>query len=213
MFRHHRDLGYGLAALGSAGLAASLWLPWYSFQIPPGVLDQAVQSSRQFGILGPLVREGAELIRKLGPIHVTAWQVFHVMPALLLVVGVLGGGLSLLALTGRATGGARFVASVGLAGIVLTLYRYIERPAQSDVLHLAWGIYLALLGAACISAGGLIARAGERAGDRPAVTADLGRTMSPAAVHVDGNSQGPPRRGERFSGVTRPGEAADWPGA
>src|SRR5437588_9477485 len=132
-----RALGHLLAALGSICLIASLWLPWYSFQLPGSAF--------------------------LLPVHVTAWQVFTVTPAVLLAVGVVGGGLSLLALTGRAAGFARVVARVGVTGTVATLYRVAAPPAQSDLLHTAWGLYLALAGGAAVLAGGLVALAGERA--------------------------------------------------
>src|SRR5262249_9744675 len=147
--------GYVLAGLGSVALIGSLWRPWYSFRVPQALLDQAAQSAAQFGALAPLVRQSANLIGKLGPLHVTAWDISTVTPAVLVGIGVVGAGLSALMLTGRATGGARLVAWIGLAGIVLTLYRFIVRPDQSELLHPAWGIYVALIGAACMLAGGL----------------------------------------------------------
>jgi hypothetical protein len=60
-------------------LLLSLWLPWYSFQIPAGVLNQAEQAGSQFGALAPLIQRGADLLRQLGPQHLTAWDVFHQM--------------------------------------------------------------------------------------------------------------------------------------
>ena len=163
MEQERRVLGYGLAGLGSTGVVASLWLPWYGFQIPGTAIDQAVQTAHRFGVLGPLVHQGAELLRQLGPLHVTAWQVFTVTPAVLLAVGVVAGGLSALALTGRATGVARVVARVGVCAIALAVYRIVARPGQGDLLRTAWGLYLALIAGGAVLAGGLIAAAGERA--------------------------------------------------
>ena len=77
--------GLTLATLGSIGLIISLWQPWYSFTFPTAALDQLEQSSNQYGILGPLINQGAEIIRRLGTLHVTAWQAYTVIPAVLLV--------------------------------------------------------------------------------------------------------------------------------
>jgi hypothetical protein len=164
--------GYALAALGSVGLIASLWQPWYSFTIPGATLDQAVQQSQQFGTLGPLISQGAELLRHLGPLHVTAWQVFTATPAALLVIGVIAGGLSMLALAGSATGVSRIVARVGVSGIAIAGYRFVVRPTQSDLLHPAWGLYLALGSAVILVAGGLIAAAEQHRRDPASVTLD-----------------------------------------
>src|SRR5207248_8358161 len=74
-----RTWAYPATALASLGLAISLWLPWYSFKLPDALINQAVALSQQFGALGPIVRQGAEIARNLGPIHLTAWQVFQQM--------------------------------------------------------------------------------------------------------------------------------------
>jgi hypothetical protein len=52
-----RIWAYAVAAVGSAGLIVSLWLPWYSFRIPGFAIDQAEQVGQQFGILAPLIRQ------------------------------------------------------------------------------------------------------------------------------------------------------------
>jgi hypothetical protein len=165
MAERRRDYGYWLALIGAVGLIVSLWQPWYSFQIPKFLLDQASQNAQQFGVLGPIIQRGAALLSTLGPLHVTAWQVYTFTPGVLLCVGVVGGGLALLTLTGRAAGGSRLIAGAGLIGIAFVLYRFIVR--QSDLLHPAWGMYLGLLAAACILAGGLIASSPERTEYRP----------------------------------------------
>jgi hypothetical protein len=170
MAQRRRGYGYWLAVIGSVGLIASLWRPWYSFEIPKAVLNEATQNAWQFGVLGPLIRRGADLLSSLGPLHVTAWQVYTFTPGVLLCVGVIAGGLSLLTLTGRAAGGSRFVAGAGPVGIVFIVYRFVARPGQGDLLHPAWGMYLGLIAAACILAGGLIAMAGEREEHRAPLT-------------------------------------------
>ena len=165
MVQSRRDYGYWLALIGAVGLIVTLWQPWYSFQIPQSLLDQATQNAQQFGVLGPLIQRGAALISSLGPLHVTAWQVYTFTPSVLLCVGVIGGGLSLLTVTGRAAGGSRFVAGAGLIGIAFILYRFFVR--QTDLLHPAWGMYVGLLAAACIMAGGMIATPRERSEYQP----------------------------------------------
>ena len=186
--QRRRDFGYLLAALGAIGLIVSLWRPWYSFRIPQAVLDEATQSAQQLGALGPLMRQSADLLSNFGPLHVTAWQVYTVTPAVLLGVGVIAGGLSLLTFTGRAAGGGRLLVWVGVVGIALTLYRFVARPDQgAGFLHPASGMYFALIAAACIVGGGLIAVAGERDGHQPALTweSTIQPTAPPAPAGTD----------------------------
>lgn len=190
MVERRREYGYWLALLGSIGLIASLWQPWYSFQIPQSLLDQATQNAQQFGVLGPLIQRGAALISSLGPLHVTAWQVYTFTPGALLCVGVVGGGLSLLTVTGRAAGGARLVAGSGLIGIAFILYRFFVR--ETDLLHPAWGMYLGLLAAACIFAGGLIATTPERSQYRPPLTWPPADGTAPAPASSPAPSVAPP---------------------
>src|SRR5437588_3281190 len=128
--------GLTLATLGSVGLIVSLWQPWYSFSFPAAALDQVEQNSNQFGILGPIINQGAEIIRRIGTLHVTGWQAYTAIPALLLVVGVVAGGLSLLMLSDRASGAAGIVAKLGLVGIAAAVYRMVDRPGHSDFFHL-----------------------------------------------------------------------------
>ena len=179
--------GHLLATFGAIGLTASLWSPWYSFRIPGSLLDQAAQSAQQYGILAPIISQGATVMRQLGPIHLNAWQVFTATPAALLVVAVIAGGLSLLTLAGRTTGVSRIVVQVGVAGLLVGLYRLAIRPAPSDVLHTAWGLYLALVASLTIVAGGLLAGVGEHQNARAAVTPDWANPTPaplPAATSV-----------------------------
>src|SRR5947209_17132717 len=94
--------GQLLAAIGGVGLAISLWLPWYTIDLPQAALNTVSQLSQRLGALGPLVRSGAQLISQLGPFHITAWQAFKTTPDVLLVAAIIGGGLALLALGDRA---------------------------------------------------------------------------------------------------------------
>jgi uncharacterized membrane protein YtjA (UPF0391 family) len=186
--------GHALATLGAVGLVASLWSPWYSFRIPGSVLDQAVQSAQQYGVLAPIISQGAALVRQLGPIQVNAWQVFTATPAALLVVGVIAAGLSLLTLAGRATGVSRIVVRVGVAGLVISLYRLAVRPAPSDILHAAWGLDLALAANIAVIVGGLLGGMGEREHARAPATVEANPPPGAAAWPV-ATSVPPPRSG------------------
>ena len=148
----------------------SLWLPWYSFQIPAGVLNQAEQAGSQFGALAPLIQRGADLLRQLGPQHLTAWDVFHQIDVALAVAAVLAAALAALALTGRATGVSAVIAVAGGVAASLILYRLLKPPGPSEILHPAWGLWFALAGSAAIVLGGLLSRAEA---DEDAVTVDL----------------------------------------
>ena len=146
--------GQALAAVGGAGLAASLWLPWYSVQISQAAVNSITQSAQQLGALAPLVRTGAQLLNQLGPFHVTAWQVFKTTPAVLLVVAVIAGGLAVLALTDRAGNTSQITMLAGALGAVLVGYRIAVPPGQGSFVHPAWGIYLALVSTLLMLAGG-----------------------------------------------------------
>jgi hypothetical protein len=150
--------GHVLAAAGGAGLAASLWLPWYTIDIPQAALNSVTQLSQQFGALGNLIRSGAALISQLGPFHLTAWDSYKTVPAVLLVVAIIGGGLAVLALSDRAGNTAQLTALAGSVATALVGYRIAVPPGQGGFVHPAWGIYLALVSAGAMLAGGFVAK-------------------------------------------------------
>jgi len=149
--------GHALAAAGGAGLAISLWLPWYTVHIPQAALNSVAEMSQQFGALGGLIRSGARLISQLGPFHLTSWQVFKTTPAVLLAVAIIGGGLALLALTDRAGNTSQLTMLAGGVGGLLVGYRIVVPPGQGGFVHPAWAVYLALLSALAMLAGGFMA--------------------------------------------------------
>lgn len=162
--------GQALASVGGLGLALSLWLPWYTINIPQSALNSVAQMSQQFGALGPLVRSGAQLISQLGPFHITAWQAFHgATPAVVLGAAIVGGGLALLALTDRAGNVSQATMLAGGLAVLLVGYKIAVPPGQSGFVHPAWGLYLALLSAvAMVGGGALSARDGVT--DEAAIT-------------------------------------------
>jgi hypothetical protein len=192
MGERRRMQGHALAAVGSAGLIASLWLPWYTFRVPAAAIDQVEAFARQFGAPGPVIQQTAAVARHLGPLHVTAWQVYTVAPAALLIIGVVAGGLSLLTISGRATGVARLVARVGVSAVIVTGYRVLMVPGQGDALHLAWGGWLALACAAAVLVGGFVALSGERDEGRVPATLSPSAPTEPAAAWSTANSVAPP---------------------
>lgn len=150
---------YLAAVLAAGGLGVSLWLPWYGFRIPAGLIDTAEQEAQHYGALAPLIRQGAEYARALGQLHLTAWQAFAQTDAILLVLAVVGGGLALLAVTDRAAGVARVVCAAGGLAFALALYRCLSPPGPDGLLHPATGAYLALACAAIMLGAGWIAGA------------------------------------------------------
>ncbi len=168
--------GQALAVAGGAGLAISLWLPWYTVEIPQSALNSVTQMSQQFGALGSLIRSGAQLISQLGPFHLTSWQAFKTLPAVVLVNAIIGGGLALLALSDRAGNTSRLTMLAGGVGALLVGYRIAVPPGQGGFVHPAWAIYLGLGGALAMLAGGFLANQGGSDG----VTITAFPAVSPA---------------------------------
>ena len=162
MNTERRTFGYWLAVLGAAGLIFSLWQSWYSFRIPGAVIDQAKQLAPQFGPIGSLIAQGAQIAQQLGTLHATAWQVYHVTPAILLLLGAVAGGLALLAITDRAESVGRIIAGAATIAAAIVLYRLLSPAGSDGLLHPDWGIELALGSAAVALVGGLLSAAGEQ---------------------------------------------------
>jgi hypothetical protein len=165
-----RTSGYWLAVLGAAGLIFSLWQSWYSFRIPDAVVEQARQLAPQFGAFGSLIAKGAQFAQQLGTLHATAWQVYHVTPAILLLLGAVTGGLAVLAITEHAEAVGQVIAGAAMIAAAIVLYRLISPAGADGLLHPAWGIELALGSATLALVGGLLSAAGERARTATATT-------------------------------------------
>jgi hypothetical protein len=149
--------GQALAVAGGAGLALSLWMPWYTVDVPQSALNAVARMSHSFGALGGLIRSGTALLSQLGPFHITSWEAFKTVPAVLLVVAIIGGGLALMALTERIGDSSQLTMLAGVVGAVLVLYRIVVPPGQGSFVHPDWGIYLALISAVDMLAGGVLA--------------------------------------------------------
>ena len=205
MTSQRRSQGHALAALGGAGLAASLWLPWYTVQFPQAAVDSIAQSAQQLGALAPLVRSGAQLLNQLGPFHLTAWQVLKTTPVVLLVVAVIAGGLALMALTDRAGNVAQPTMLGGGVGILLVGYRILVPPGQGSFVSPAWGIYVALLSTLLMLAGGALS---GREGGEPVAALTL---PAPPAYAPQGTPDGwPPAAAPTLAAPPGQGAAAVW---
>ncbi len=110
------------------------------------------------------MHQGLELARQLGPLHVNAWQVFQTIDIVLLVVGIVAGGLALLAYSGRAVALPGLLGAAGALAAVLALYRVLVPPGPDGVLHPATGGYVALAGALAVLVGSFGMREGSFAG-------------------------------------------------
>jgi hypothetical protein len=181
-----RTWGYGLAAVGALALLVALWLPWYSFQIPGWAIDRADALANNAGALGPLLHETATVARNLGVIHFTAWQALSQIDVALAGAASVAGVVSLLALSGRASGVQPVVLLAGLLGLVLSAYRVIAPPGPSELLHPAYGAYLALAAAVAVTVGGGLA--GTETGHGTAAEYQL--VLDPA-VPAPGQPPGP----------------------
>jgi len=174
-------LGFLVAALGAAVLGISVFLPWYGVSITASGAATAQQElttvAQQYGNANfqtGASQIGAEFSSLAG--HQLATVSAHDVSKNVSRILLLLAGISLLAALLRLAGAGVFEAGGGqiaLAGgtaALFVLFRMVSPPgAQIDLvsLSLSWGIWLALLGAAAIVAGGLLAGSAPARG-RPA---------------------------------------------
>jgi hypothetical protein len=166
---------YGLliSALGAVLLAVSVFLPWYgvSFTARGVAMAQQVseQASRQFGnatLQGYLSGLHSKLTALVGHefASVSAHQVLSTLNVVLLILAGLSILIALLALAGPASAASDAnrgpLVLLGLVGSACVLFRIVDPPtpaADLDLfaLSLREGVWLALLGCACIAGGAL----------------------------------------------------------
>lgn len=164
-------LGLLISALGAAVLAVSVFLPWYGVSITATGAASAQQelstAAQQYGnanFQAGVSMVGAEFSALAG--HQLATVSAHdvlkdISKILLLLAGValLASLLRLAGVSGLLEAGGGQIALVGGTAALFVLYRMVEAPgAETDLisLSLGWGIWVALLGAAAIVAGGLL---------------------------------------------------------
>lgn len=164
-------LGLLIAALGAAVLAVSVFLPWYGVSITASGAASAQQEiaavAQQYGnasFQAGASQVGAEFSSLAGRqlATVSAHDVSKGISRILLLLAAVALLASLLRLAGAhvfEVGGGQIALAGGTAALFV-LYRMLEHPGaqvQLVSLSLAWGIWLALLGAAAIVAGGFLA--------------------------------------------------------
>jgi hypothetical protein len=168
-------LGFLIAALGAAVLGVSVFLPWYGVSITASGAAAAQQQlagvAQQYGNAA-LQTKASELGAEFDSIAgrqlatVSAHDVLKRISLILLILAGLALLASLLRLAGMSgleAGGGQ-VALAGAVAALFVLYRMISPPgAQVDLVSLSlnWGIWLALLSAAAIVVGGLLATSDE----------------------------------------------------
>lgn len=170
------SFGLLIAALGAAVLAVSVFLPWYGVSITASGAASAQQElatvAQQYGNTAfqtGASRVGAEFSSLAGRQLATlsAHDVLKDVGPILLVlaaVALLASLLRLAGVTGLFDVGGGQIALAGGTAALFVLYRMLVRPAGQTSfvsLSLSWGVWLALLGAAAIVAGGLLSGPAE----------------------------------------------------
>jgi hypothetical protein len=168
-------LGLLIAALGAAVLAVSVFLPWYGVSITASGAASAQQElasvARQHGnttfqMEASQVGAGFSSLAGRQFATVSAHEILKdIGPMLLVLAGVslLAALLRLAGVTGLLEAGGGQIALAGSAAALCVLFRMLARPGgQTNFvsLSLSWGIWLALLGAAAIVAGGIFSASG-----------------------------------------------------
>ena len=165
-------LGFLISALGAAVLAVSVFLPWYGVGITASgaasaqqelatVAQQYGNSSFQAGASELGAQFGSLAGRRLAT--VSAHDVLHDLGPFILVLAALALLASLLRLagvTGLLEAGGGQIATAGGLACLCVLFRMFSPPDTHGgllSLSLGWGIWLALLSAAAIVAGGILA--------------------------------------------------------
>ena len=170
------QLGFLIAALGAATLAVSIFLPWYGVSITASGAASAQQQlatvAQQYG--NTTFQAGASQLgaafsslagRQLTTVSAhDALKNISVILLLLAGISLVASLLRLAGISGLLEAGGGQIALAGGVAALFVLYRMVTPPgAQTDLvsLSLSWGAWLALLSAAAIAAGGLLAASGH----------------------------------------------------
>jgi len=185
MVEDRAPLGLVIAAVGAAALAFSVFLPWYGLSITQSgataARQQLVSAAQQYGnttlqakVSGVGERFNALVGHQLAT--VSAHQALGHVSLILLVLAGIALLASLLRLADArgalyATGGQ--IALLGGLAAVAVSFRIIVKPGAAGsfiALSVSWGIWVALLSAAAIVGGALLAGSEQtRARMRPKV--------------------------------------------
>jgi hypothetical protein len=177
--------GLLISALGAAGLAISIFLPWYSLSITAtgaaAAQKQFATVAQQYGngsLQAMADQVGAQFSSVAGhPIAtLSAHQALkHLSLLILLLAGVsLLGSLLRLADVSEVSGDQ--IAFVGFAAHLCVLYRMVSPPGTDTEfisLSLSWGTWLAFVASAAIAVGGIWTPSAGSTGLSPAQDVSL----------------------------------------
>jgi hypothetical protein len=163
-------IGYVLALIGSAGLVAALFRPWYSLHIPPELIQAAIGQAQQLGVDPQKFGQAAAVVAQQLQAHpptADAWQAFHYVDVALACICAAVAALTLARcfIAGAAVPGLpSIVSGLGALAAALIVYRIAVHPGAGDarfaghaLLHLENGAWLALVAAGLMAVGGRLA--------------------------------------------------------
>jgi hypothetical protein len=200
--------GHFVALIGALVVFGSLWRPWYAIEIPQQLRDAFGSSGalgRDPGLLGAVARNLAAALPS--SISLSGWRALEsadmamaagalvVIALVLAAAGTFGG---IVRVDPRRIGS--LIAAVGGAGVAVVLAHVINKPGPSQAsayIHLASGLWIALIGCAAVVTGGLMAAA-PAPGARPASAVApsafprLDPELPPVFTHGPGAASVPP---------------------
>jgi len=176
MVEDRAPFGLLIAALGAAVLAISVFAPWYGLSITQSgataARQQLVSAARKYGnttlqTKAHVQGERFNLLVGRRLATVSAHQALSHVSLILLVLAAVALLASLLRLADTrgllfATGGQ--IALLGVLGVAVVGWRILRPPgAAGELISLSptWGIWLALLSAATVVGGALVAGTGQ----------------------------------------------------
>jgi hypothetical protein len=162
------------SALGSAVLAVSMFLPWYSVSITAAGAAEAQQQlagvAQQYGnanlqAMADQVGAGFSSVAGRPLVTLSAHQALKDLSVLLLLLAGVALLASLLRLADVAEVSGDQIAIVGFVALLCVLFRMLSPPdAHTDAisLSLGWGSWLALAATVAIAVGGIWTPSGDR---------------------------------------------------
>lgn len=166
--------GLLISALGSAVLAVSMFLPWYSVSITPAGAAEAQQQlagvAQQYGnanlqAVADQVGAGFSSVAGHTLVTLSAHQALKDISVVVLLLAGLALVASLLRLAAVAEVSGDQIAVVGFVALLCVLFRMLSPPdvhTDAVALSLSWGSWLALVAAVAIAVGGIWTPSGDR---------------------------------------------------
>jgi hypothetical protein len=167
MLANRPPRGLLLSALGSAVLAVSMFLPWYSVSITATGAAEAQQqfanAAQQYGnatmqAMADQIGAGFGSVAGRPLATVTAHEALKDISVVVLLLAGLALLASLLRLADVVEIGGDQIALVGFAAVLCVLYRMFSRPGSDTglvALSLSWGAWVALVAAIAVVGGAL----------------------------------------------------------